>query len=260
MSGTSYRTEVIPCRRGEAEIFGKAFIPEGEGRRPLVIFSHELGDSHKSGIPYAERLAAAGYAAYTYDFCGGSVGKNQSSGANVGMSVMTEVSDLEAVLAEASSWEFADPERIVLLGGSQGAVVTAVAGCRNAERIAGMMLLYPPFTIPDEMRARFRRKERIPEEFDLFGGWMRVGGNYAADVWDLDVYDELAQYQGDVLLLHGDRDTTVPLSVSKRAANVIPRCEFHVIEGGRHGFTGAAFEAAAGHILRYMEKIDRTIR
>ena len=40
----SYRTEEIWCENGLSRIYGVAYIPEAEGRFPLVIFSHELGD------------------------------------------------------------------------------------------------------------------------------------------------------------------------------------------------------------------------
>ena len=254
VSETAYTKREIWCKKGDANIYGIAYVPNAEERVPLVIFSHELGNSHTSGERYAERLAEAGYAAYVFDFCGGTVGGNKSDGSNVGMSVMTEASDLEAVLDAATGWDFVDSDRIVLLGGSQGAVVTSVAGARNADKIAGMMLMYPPFTIPDDMHAMFSSRESVPEEFDLFGGWIHVGRNYATDVWDLDCYRNLAEYTGDVLLLHGDRDTTVDISVSRRAAEVTPSCEFHTIAGGGHEFFGPQFEDAIGHILDYMER------
>ena len=254
MEGKTYTTREIWCKNGDANIYGIAYVPDTNKKAPLVIFSHELGNSHTSGERYAERLAEAGYAAYVFDFCGGTVGGNKSDGSNVGMSVMTEASDLEAVLEAAATWDFVDSDRIVLLGGSQGAVVTSVVGCRNANKIAGMMLMYPPLTIPDDMHAMFSSKESVPEEFDLFGGWIRVGRNYATDVWELDCYRNLAGYAGDVLLLHGDRDTTVDISVSRRAAEVIPHCEFQTIAGGGHEFFGPQFEDAIGHILSYMER------
>lgn len=254
VSDKTYSTREIWCKNGDANIYGVAYVPSTNEKAPLVVFSHELGNSHASGERYAERLAEAGYAAYVFDFCGGTVGGNKSDGNNVGMSVMTEASDLEAVLDAAAGWDFVDPDRIVLLGGSQGAVVTSVAGVRNADRIAGMMLMYPPFTIPDDMHAMFSSKESVPEEFDLFGGWIRVGRNYATDVWDLDCYSNLAGYAGDVLLLHGDCDTTVDISVSQRAVEVIPNCEFHTIAGGGHEFFGPQFEDAMGRILGYMER------
>lgn len=254
VSDKTYTTREIWCKNADDNIYGVAYVPNAKEKAPLVIFSHELGNSHTAGERYAERLAEAGYAAYVFDFRGGTVGGNKSDGSNVGMSVMTEASDLEAVLDAAAGWDFVDPDRIVLLGGSQGAVVTSVAGTRNADKIAGMMLMYPPFAIPDDMHAMFSSKESVPEEFDLFGGWIRVGRNYATDVWDLDCYRNLAGYAGDVLLLHGDRDTTVDIAISKRAAEVIPSCEFHTIAGGGHEFFGPQFEDAMGHILSYMER------
>ena len=254
MFGKTYTTKEIWCKNGSLNLYGVAYIPKTEEKVPLVIFSHELGNSHTTGIPYAKRLAEAGYAAYTFDFCGGSVGRSRSDGKNVGMSIMTEVSDLEAVLKEAATWDFVDPDRIILLGGSQGADVTAVAGCRNAEKIAGMMLMYPPLNAAESMHAMFPSKEAVPEEFDMFGGWIHVGRNYATDIWDLDIYAELAEYQGDVLLLHGDRDTTVDISVSEKAAEIIPNCEFYTIKGGGHEFFGRHLEDAIEHILAFMER------
>ncbi|HCK87596.1 MAG TPA: alpha/beta hydrolase [Erysipelotrichaceae bacterium] len=250
----SYTTREITVQNGDMRIYGIAYIPAGEEKHPLVIFSHELGNSHTSGTRYAEKLAEAGYAAYTFDFCGGTVGGNQSDGNNVGMSVMTEVSDLEAVIKDTENWEFADTSEIYLLGGSQGAVVTAVTGCRNEEKIQGMMLMYPPLILPDDMHERFASKEEIPEEFDMFGGWIHVGRNYAADIWDLNVYDELSKFQKDVLLLHGDADHTVEISVSEKAAELIPHCEFYTVKGGGHEFFNAQFEDAMAQILAWLSE------
>lgn len=250
-----YTTNEIWVKNGDLNIYGIAYIPETDKKVPLVIFSHELGNDHTAGERYAQRLAKNGYGAYIFDFCGGTVGGNRSDGDNVGMSVMTEVSDLEAVLNDAATWDFVDNRKIVLLGGSQGAVVTAVTGCRNEKTIAGMMLMYPPLMIPSDMHEQFSTMDAVPEEFDLFGGWIHVGRNYATDVWDLDVYEELSQFQKKVLLMHGDRDSTVDISISQRAAEVIPNCEFYTIKGGGHEFFGEQFEDAMSHILDYMENI-----
>lgn len=251
----AYHTQEIWCENNGNRIYGIAYIPDTvEEKKPLVIFSHELGNSHTTGIPYAERLAEAGYAAYTFGFCGGTVGGNRSDGNTVGMSIMTEVSDLETVLNTAATWDFVDPERIVLLGGSQGGAVTALAGCRNQDKIAGMMLMYPALSAVDDVHSQFTSLDDVPEEYGMFGGWVRVGRNYAADIWDLDFYEELARYEGDVLLLHGDRDSTVNISYSERAAEVIPHCEYHVIKNGGHEFFNSQFEEAITYILSYMEQ------
>ncbi len=252
-----FTTREIPCRNGEKQIFGVAYLPEPAlTQMPLVIFAHELGSTHRSGKGYAELLAKAGVAVYCFDFCGGTVGEgNRSDGTNFDMSVMTEVSDLEAVLDAAKTWPFVDPQRIVLIGASQGGTVSALTAGRRGGEIAAMVLLYPALNIISDLKNGFGSPDRVPPEFDMFRGWIRVGRCYALDVWNEDVFASLAAFPGPVLLLHGDRDRAVRLAWSERAAKTIPHCEFHVIAGGAHGFTDEPFREAAAFVLRFVRKI-----
>ena len=251
-----YRTEEIRCQNGTDSIYGIAYIPDTNAKVPLVIFSHELGNNHESGIRYAERLARNGYAAYIFDFRGGSAPgiQNRSSGTSHAMSVLTEASDLEAVLEAAKGWSFVDIGRIFLLGGSQGGLVTIIAGSRHQDEIAGMMLMYPALSAKEDHSVnRYHSKDEVPEDVGLFGGWMHVGRNYITDLWDIDFNEMLASYSGKVLLLHGDRDGTVPLRWSEDASQIIPDCEFYVISGGGHEFFGQPFEEALTYILSYLD-------
>ena len=251
-----YRTEEIWCQNGADSIYGIAYIPDTDAKVPLVIFSHELGNNHESGIRYAERLAQNGYAAYVFDFRGGSAPgtQNRSSGTSHEMSVLTEASDLEAVLEAAKGWRFVDSGRIFLLGGSQGGLVTIIAGSRHQDEIAGMMLMYPALSAKEDHSVnRYHSRDEVPEDVGLFGGWMHVGRNYITDLWDIDFNAMLASYSEKVLLLHGDRDGTVPLRWLEDASQIIPDCEFHVISGGGHEFFGQPFEEALTYILSYLD-------
>ncbi len=254
-SEAQYRKEVRWCKNGDRQIYGAAFCPAAEGRHPLVIFSHELGSNHRTGIPYAKRLAAMGYAFYAFDFCGGSAAGGQSDGKTTEMTVSSELSDLEAVLNTAKTWEFVDPERIVLMGGSQGGVVSAMAASGHQDAIRGLILLYPAFSAVDHIHALFPSTDAIPEEFDMFGGWIRLGRCYARDLWDRDFYSMLQEYSGRVLLLHGDCDHTVPISYSERAAGALQNCTFYVIPGGDHIFSGSQAALAAEYISDFLKNI-----
>ena len=250
----AYRTQEIYVQNGSLRIYGVAYVPETGGRFPLVIFSHELGNDHTSGERYAERLAQAGYAAYVFDFCGGTVGGNKSDGSNKEMSILTEASDLEAVLEASGSWDFVDPDKIFLLGGSMGGLVTTVVGSTHQEKIAGMILMYPALSAKDDSGAgRYRSEAEVPDDVSLFGGWIHVGKNYITDLWTVDFDQLLSSYQGHMLLLHGDKDSTVPISYSEAAREIIPDCEFYVIKDGGHEFFGQPFEDAMGYILPYLE-------
>ena len=253
LSGT-YTTQEIWVQNGTLRIYGVAYVPDAVEKALLVIFSHELGNDHTSGVRYAERLAQAGYAAYVFDFCGGTVGGNKSDGSNGEMSVLTEASDLEAVLESAKTWEFVDAGRIFLLGGSMGGLVTAVVGSEHQDEIAGMMLMYPALSAKEDSGAQgYWAEQDVPEDVSLFGGWIHVGKNYITDLWKVDFDQMLASYEGRMLLLHGDRDATVPISWSEKARGIIPDCEYHVIEGGGHEFFGQPFEDAMSHILNYLQ-------
>ena len=250
----SYTTQEIKCPNSTYQIYGIAYIPnDGKEKHPLIIFSHELGNSHTSGVGYAERLSQIGYAVYVFDFYGGTVGGNRTGGNNTEMSVMTEVSDLEAVLKTAKTWDFVDTDNIILMGGSQGGAVTALTGVRYQDEIEGMILLYPALSRFSDIHGRFSDLDSVPEQYDMFGGWITVGKRYVADVWDIDPYQELSRYQGKVLLLHGNEDNSVDISYSDRLSKVLPNVEYHVISGGGHEFFGQPFEDAVNHITSWLE-------
>ena len=171
------------------------------------------------------------------------------------MSVLTEASDLKAVLESAKSWDFVDPDKIVLLGGSMGGLVTTVVGCTHQDEIAGMILLYPALSAKADSRAEgYQTEDEIPEDVSLFGGWIHVGKNYITDLWKVDFDQLLSSYQGHMLLLHGDQDGTVPISWSENVKEIIPDCEFYVIKNGGHEFFGQPFEDAMSYILPYLDR------
>ena len=253
MSTDTYTAEEIWVQNGSNRIYGISYVPKTEQKVPLVIFSHELGNDHTSGERYAKRLAEAGYAAYVFDFCGGTVGGNKSDGTNKEMSVLTEAKDLEAVLEASKSWDFVDSSRIALLGGSMGGLVTTVVGSVHQDDIAGMILMYPALSAKtDSQMERYQTEGDIPEDVSLFGGWIHVGKNYITDLQKTDFDQLLSSYRGRLLLLHGDRDTTVPISYSEAAAAIIPDCEFHTIKDGGHEFFDQPFEDAMSYILPYL--------
>lgn len=249
----AYTEQALTLENNGQEIYGVAYIPQdGKEAHPLVICSHGLGGSYYNELDTAARLASWGLAAYCFDFRGG--GGSASEGKMTDMSVMTEVSDLEAVLQAAQSWDFVEPERIVLLGDSQGGIVSAVTAARHKSEVAGVILSYPAFLVTDAVHERFASKEDIEDVYSF--NWITAGRAYAEDMWDYDVYGEIGEYDKKVLLMHGDRDGIVPVSYSERAAEVYPAAEYFVIKGAGHGFSGRAFEEAMEHIRDYLQEID----
>lgn len=193
-----------------------------------------------------------GIAAYCFDFRGG--GGTMSDGDTTEMSVMTEVSDLEVILKAAAGWDFVDVDKMVLLGTSQGGIASAIAAARHADKVSGLVLMYPAFLVSDAIHEQFDSLDEVPDTF--YFNWITAGRPYAEDMWDYDVYAEIGNYTEKVLLMHGDRDGIVPISYSERAAAVYEDVDYFVIDGAGHGFSGSEFEEAVRYIFDYLQEIQ----
>ncbi len=254
------RTEEFTTKRDDLTIRGTKFVPERESGKSPVIISHGFMADRRSVAGYAELLAAAGYAVYTFDFCGGCV-KGKSDGASTEMSVFTEVEDLEAVMEHVLA--DAGAEKVILMGCSQGGFVSGMTAAKHPEKVEKLVLFYPALCIPDDARsgrmmfARFDPTD-IPEVINC--GPMKLGQSYAASVVDKDPYELLTGYAGPVLIVHGTEDKIVDVNYSRRAFETYRNgqkpgsrnCELVLIEGGGHGFMGVYDEKAKTMLREFL--------
>ena len=246
-----YKTQELIAKRDGNQIYGVIYIPQNAGEPlPAVIFSHGFGGTHSVGTQYAQALAQKGYVVYCFDFCGGSP-RSQSDGSTLEMSLFTERADLEAVLSMIQGLDYVDRDNLFLVGTSQGGAVSAITGAVHPKDIRGMVLLYPAFVMVDNANELFASADEIPDTYYFM--WMNVGRAYFEPLLGYDIYGEIASYDRDVLLIHGDADGIVPLSYSQRALEVYPSAELKVISGGGHGFYGDDAKQATGYILDYLE-------
>ena len=246
-----YVTEEHYAKRDNNNIYGVMYIPQNAGdRMPAVIFSHGFGGNYQVGTQYAEALAAKGYVVYCFDFCGGSPG-SRSDGSTLEMSIFTEQADLEAVMAMIQRLDYVDNDNLFLMGTSQGGAVSAITAAAHPEEIRGAILLYPAFCLVEQTQERFARVEDIPDTY--FSLWMTIGRTYAEKLLDYDIYEVIQNYDKDILLIHGDADSIVPLSYSERAVKVYKSARLEVLPGAGHGFYGTDAEQAIRWMLEYLE-------
>ena len=246
--GITSRT--FECKRDNLTIRGTEYRPQGENL-PIAIVCHGFMAFQDTVKHYTIQLAELGYAAYCFDFCGGSVAKGKSDGKTTEMSVLTEVKDLEAVIEHIQTLPYVNPDKIFLMGCSQGGFVSALVASKNKYPIEKLSLFYPALCIPDDARAgkmmmaKFDPKN-VPEI--LHCGLMKLGRCYPTDVMYIDPFEEIKSYNGQVLIVHGTADKIVNLDYSKRAVETYKRTTpegmeeakrvcFHIIEGGAHMFS-----------------------
>jgi predicted acyl esterase len=95
---------------------------------PVVIICHGFGLSKEDVLDYAENLSKYGYYTVAYSMRG----QGNSTGYSNLMS-RTEMSDLMQVIAFVKSEDLVNPDRIGLVGSSQGGIISLMAACNGAE-------------------------------------------------------------------------------------------------------------------------------
>jgi pimeloyl-ACP methyl ester carboxylesterase len=245
--------EPFSCQRDgltiRGHVFGRAAMV-----RPAVILSHGFLANQKMCYDYAALLADLGYVAFTFDFCGGGLGCS-SDGRSADMTVKTELADLLAVLRHVRGLPYVQTERVSLLGCSQGGLVSMLAARAVPEQVERLLLFYPALCIPDDARKgrmMFYRFDpaNIPAVLGRFP--MKLGGNYAREVVDMDVMEQIGGFSGPVLYLHGTADKVVNIGYARAAVQHYPACQYHEIPGGGHMFRGRAEKEARQYLRAFM--------
>ena len=218
----------------------KGLDPETE-KCPMVILMHGIFSSGNIvPIPaLARELADNGIASIRFDFGG----HWRSEGEMQQMTIGKEIEDALAIWEYARSLPYVS--EIGLLGHSQGGVVASMtAGILESrgEKPAGLVLIAPGSVVQDACRnGRFFGAEfnpAAPPEFVKCFGIMKLGREYILSTQDLDIYGTAKDYTGPVRLIHGSKDTIVPMSCSERYVETYgDRSELIVVEGENHLIT-----------------------
>lgn len=217
------------------------FNPETD-RCPMVILMHGIfsGKDYNPMPALAQGLARSGIASIRFDFDG----HGKSEGRMQDMTVEKEIADALAIWEYAKSLPYVS--EIGFLGHSQGGVIASM----TAGRLAGsgsdvpraMVLLAPGSVIKEACQggkffnARFDPKD--PPEYIRCWGIKKLGRAYLLNTQTLDIYGTASAYQGKVLILHGTKDSIVPMWCSERYKETYgDQAELVVIDGENHTIT-----------------------
>ncbi len=209
---------------------------------PMVILMHGIFSSkdYNPMSALAKGLAKAGIASIRFDFDG----HGKSEGRMQDMTIEKEIADAMAI------WEYAKAlpyvSGIGFLGHSQGGVVASMTAGRLAQKgngvPVGLVLIAPGSVIKEACQggkffnARFDPKD--PPEYIRCWGFMKLGREYLLSTQELDIYETAAAYTGDVLLLHGTKDSIVPMWCSERYKETYgDRARLSKVEGENHLIT-----------------------
>lgn len=248
----NFEVKELGAKVGDKNIYGVAYVPNEakKGKRlPAIIYSHGMSSNHESGDKYAREFAKRGYVVYCFDFRGGQDSK--SDGDPLKMTIFTEQTDLEAAYDMVIGLPYTDANNIFLMGASMGGAVTALVAAKYATLIKGVILLYPAFSLPDDIMHEFPDPKQMPDTYDMR---VTVGKGFLEMLWGFDFYSNITQYRGPVLLLHGTGDHVVPSGYSVKAVNAYSNAHLELIADAEHGFTGGYFKYAVRCIVDFLDE------
>ena len=230
------------------KIYGKLFIPNNGEKNGVVILSHGYNAYGDAFAEKCEFFARNGYAAYAYDFCGGSTKSKSTGRLSTEMTLFTETEDLIAVFEYLSKLDCIDSNNMFLSGDSQGGMVSALAAEElGDDKVRGMALQFPAFGIPDVWR---NEEPNLPREH-----WgLTLGKVFATSVKDFYTFNYVGKkYTNNLLIISGTSDPVVPISSVRQAVNsVYKNGKLVEFQGEGHGFSKTKEAEARQLMLEFM--------
>ena len=215
-------------------IHAKLDMPEGRDKCPLAIVVHgytgHMEEPHI--VEVAKAINEVGIATLRVEM----YGHGKSGGEFRNHTLYKWVTNMLAVVDHVRTLDFVTD--LYITGHSQGGLLVMLIAGMCPDLFKGVIPLSPAWMIPEYAR----RGELLGAAFDpgnipdeIVQGEVNVlAGNYARVAQTIHPEDEIARYNGPVLIVHGDQDEAVPYEYGKKAAELYKNARLVTIEGDDH--------------------------
>lgn len=212
---------------------------------PSVLFLHGFTgnriEGHRNFVLFSRLLASRGIASLRFD-CRGS---GESQGDFSEMTVSSEVQDALAAAEYLRRQPNIDPQRVMLLGFSMGAIVASLA---LREMKPHRLALWSP-ALPD-LWLRHLRGGVLPPVIQDYGGWP-LGRAFLQEVVRARPLEAAAAWGGVAHIFHGDADQICPPAWGIKYAEALG-CPVTAIPGAGHTYDGLDLvEMLHGETLKF---------
>lgn len=223
--------------------FGELRLPETPGPYPAIVFIHggcwlnQFGLDHVAAMSRA--LANQGYAVWTPEY------RRVGDAGGGWPGTFQDLARSVTVLQELAPRHSLDLGRVVVMGHSAGGHLALWLAAQNNLPIRGVVSLAG---ISD-----LKAYEKLGNDCAASLPGLLGGTSYEVpERWAMANPIELPPIRIPVSLIHGNRDTIVPLAQSESFA-IAARCELHIVKGGGH------FDMVSPHAKSF-EVICRSLR
>ena len=245
-------TRSLWIENGDRQIYGVLNRPlQAQGSLPIAIVSHGFNGTYHFAQDYFVPLAEQGWMTYAFDFPCGSVNSRSDSN-TMNMSILDEQSDLCAIVNYFRRQPYVDSDRIMLIGESQGGLVSVLTAAQMNKEVSELVLIYPALCIPNNWNSRYSKLEDIPDTTRLWN--VPMGRRFFEELHGMDAFRTMKKFQKPVLIIQGDADQVVSMEDSRRAAKTYKNASLHVIPGAGHGFKPKERQEAIEQIKSFIKR------
>lgn len=229
-------------------LHAKLDYPEGVTQGPLCILIHgftgHMEEEHIIAVQKAMNDAGVIVLRAEMYGHGGSDGEFRDH------TLYKWVTNALSVVKYAQSLDFVTD--LYLCGHSQGGLLTMLIGGMCPDAFKAIIPLSPAWMIPGDARKGMVLGTsfdplHIPDVIVSNEDW-ELGGDYARVAQTIHVEDEIARYNGPVLIIHGDDDEAVPYSIAPEAQRLYRNAELITIHGDDHCYT------------RHLDEVTESVR
>lgn len=243
-----YDSDNIKVESREIEIPATLVIPNEGDLVPLVVMAHGHGGSREEAGGFtrvAAGLAEVGIASIRMDFAGCGDSDEPFTENYLG----TMLADIRASRRYAVEHPRIDPDRVAILGYSMGgrlAILSSESQAYDAMALWNPVGLNGPdnmikFLGGEEAYAQLRDTARAEGAADFVTPWgdeQRLSREWFDQMEQSAPLDVIGAFRGELLLLHGDADEVIDVSVSnaiRQRAVGASHVNLLTIAGGDHG-------------------------
>ena len=251
----------VEIERDGQMIRGTLALPDGtDGPYPIVLLLHGFTGS-RNELPIlgvegdffyartARMLAEQGFASLRIDF----IGSGESDGEWAETTFSSQIADAQAAVDYLPNLDGIDPERIGIIGLSQGGLVaSAVAGSGSPvdSVVLWSPVAVPAATYPEILGQRCFSLGLVSEQVTCLLPWAAyttLNQPFFQDVFNVDPIAEISHYEGPLMVVAGLRDATVAPQpyMSELYINNHDGAEMLVTVDGEHVFDVLVPEAGA---------------
>ena len=246
------RIKAVHFHRGDTEVYGEIYLPEGDGPFPVIVISGGFATSHYAYQGMASMYSENGIIGVVYDPSDmGDMGADPYD--FIEWSVLKEAADIESIISALSKLPYVDDDNIFLWGHSMGGFASAYVGFRNPDLIKGMILVEPAFYLNEDAKEQFPDIDKIPE---IVPGDRIFGRSFYKDLCSFDIYEYMPDYDRNILLFAGTLSPSIGADMPElieRAEKSLPSCKTIYQKGADHYFNGMPMLFVIDYSIDFVE-------